>query len=408
MNGMKKRIGLLLAAAMLSYGSACAAEPVEVSLNESKYMAASGITRLAVGNPAIADVQLLSSGDFLLVGKKAGTTSLIVWSDGGRRTEYTVYVAGNDRGMASAIQDAIDLLHYQPNQIARSLTTKRTNFVGLVIPDVVQPFFATMASRIEDELDRRGYKMILCDTMHSPAKERKYLDMLTANKVDGIIVGSHSVDIDYSGIGLPIISLDRSLADDIPVVHADHVQGGHIAAEAFLKHGCRKVVQFVGYSKVLSPSAQRHKVFAERMRDHGVECFTYELRLNQFEFSSYLQTAKMFLDQYPDVDGIFAADLVALAVQREALSRGRRIPDDLFVFGYDGSFVYKIAYPPLPTVIQPYEEMAATIVDLLEQRIAGQTPEFHSYVIPVVSSESVPDEADGDPVGNYDLTVAPR
>lgn len=107
MNGMKKRIGLLLATAMLSFGSACAAEPVEVSLNESKYMAASGITRLAVGNPAIADVQLLSSGDFLLVGKKAGTTSLIVWSDGGRRTEYTVYVAGNDRGMASAIQDAI-------------------------------------------------------------------------------------------------------------------------------------------------------------------------------------------------------------------------------------------------------------------------------------------------------------
>lgn len=107
MNGMKKRIGLLLAVAMLSFGSACAAEPVEVSLNESKYMAASGITRLAVGNPAIADVQLLSSGDFLLVGKKAGTTSLIVWSDGGRRTEYTVYVAGNDRGMASAIQDAI-------------------------------------------------------------------------------------------------------------------------------------------------------------------------------------------------------------------------------------------------------------------------------------------------------------
>lgn len=107
MNGMKKRIGLLLAAAMLSFGSACAAEPVEVSQNESKYMAASGITRLAVGNPAIADVQLLSSGDFLLVGKKAGTTSLIVWSDGGRRTEYTVYVAGNDRGMASAIQDAI-------------------------------------------------------------------------------------------------------------------------------------------------------------------------------------------------------------------------------------------------------------------------------------------------------------
>lgn len=291
----------------------------------------------------------------------------------------------------SIIQDAIDLLHYQPNQIARSLSMKRTNFVGLVIPDVTQPFFATIASLLEDELDRRGYKMILCNTMHSSAKERRYLDMLIANKVDGIIVGSHSVDIDYSGIKAPIVALDRFLADDIPVVHADHAQGGMIAAKAFAEHGCKKVVQFVGYSKVLSPSIQRHKVFAEQMRNHDIECFTYELRLNQFEFPSYLCTAQAFLDRYPDVDGVFAADLVALAVQREALSRGRRIPDDLFVFGYDGSFVYEIAYPPLPTIIQPYGDLAATIVDVLDKRIAGETLSAHSYVLPVRSSNEVDD-----------------
>ena len=291
----------------------------------------------------------------------------------------------------SVIQDAIDLLHYQPNQIARSLSMKRTNFVGLVIPDVTQPFFATVASLIEDELDQRGYKMILCNTMHSSAKERRYLDMLIANKVDGIIVGSHSVDIDYSGIKAPIVALDRFLADDIPVVHADHTQGGMIAAKEVVGHGCKKVAQFIGYSKVLSPSMQRHKVFAEQMRNHGIECFTYELELNQFEFSSYLRTAQMFLDRYPDVDGIFAADLVALAIQREALSRGRRIPEDLFVFGYDGAFVFEIAYPPLPTVIQPYGDLAATIVDVLEKRIAGETLNAHSYVLPVRSSNEVDD-----------------
>ncbi|MEE8736046.1 LacI family DNA-binding transcriptional regulator [Bifidobacterium subtile] len=300
----------------------------------------------------------------------------------------------NERGYMSketkaAIQKAIDLLHYQPNQIARSLSMKKTNFIGLVIPDVIQPFFATMASHIEDELDRRGYKLILCNTMHSSSKERKYLDMLSANKVDGIIVGSHSVDIDYSGIDAPIVALDRWLADDIPVVYADHIQGGHIAARAFLEHGCRRVAQFVAYSKVSSPSAQRHKVFAEEMRDNGVECFTYELRLNQFEFTSYLQTADIFLRQYPDVDGVFASDLVALALQREALSRGRRVPDDLFLFGYDGSFVYKIAYPPLPTVIQPYDEMASAIVELLEERVAGHIPQAKSHVFPVVSSTEV-------------------
>jgi pilus assembly protein CpaC len=105
MKQMKKRIGLLLAALMLG-GSAFAAEPVQVSLNGSKYMEAPGITRLAVGNPAIADVQLLSSGDFLLVGKQAGSTSLIVWSSKGR-LEYNVYVAGDDQGMAQALTHAI-------------------------------------------------------------------------------------------------------------------------------------------------------------------------------------------------------------------------------------------------------------------------------------------------------------
>ncbi len=105
MKYMKKQIGLLLAACMLG-GSAWAAEPLQVSLNESKYMEAPGITRMAVGNPAIADVQLLSSGDYLLVGKQAGSTSLIVWSSQGR-LEYNVYVSGDDQGMASAIKNAI-------------------------------------------------------------------------------------------------------------------------------------------------------------------------------------------------------------------------------------------------------------------------------------------------------------
>ncbi len=105
MKYMKKRIGLLLTALMLG-GSAYAAQPVQVSLNESKYMEAPGITRMAVGNPAIADVQLLSSGDFLLVGKQTGSTSLIVWSSKGR-LEYNVYVSGSDQGMADAITEAI-------------------------------------------------------------------------------------------------------------------------------------------------------------------------------------------------------------------------------------------------------------------------------------------------------------
>lgn len=84
----------------------------------------------------------------------------------------------NQRGYISdktraAIQAAIDELHYQPNQIARSLYTHKTNLIGLVIPDVEHPFFSAITAQIEDELDARGYKMILCNTLHSSKKERK-------------------------------------------------------------------------------------------------------------------------------------------------------------------------------------------------------------------------------------------
>lgn len=102
-----KRMGLLVTAAILGMtGQALAATTLSVAVNGSRYMEASGITRLAVGNPEIADVRLLSGNDFLLVGKKPGSTTLLVWSDNGRE-EYNVYVSGSDAGTAQAIQEAI-------------------------------------------------------------------------------------------------------------------------------------------------------------------------------------------------------------------------------------------------------------------------------------------------------------
>ena len=107
MNKQMKRIGLLVTAAVMGvYGQVLAATPLNVSVNGSQYMEAPGITRLAVGNPDIADVKLLSNNDFLVVGKKAGSTSLIVWSNG-QRKEYSVYVSGDDEGTERAIQKAI-------------------------------------------------------------------------------------------------------------------------------------------------------------------------------------------------------------------------------------------------------------------------------------------------------------
>lgn len=294
----------------------------------------------------------------------------------------------NNRGYISqktrdTVQEAIDLLHYQPNQIARGLYTGHTNLVGLVIPDVIQPFFATMAFHIEEELHKRGYKMILCDTIYSQDKERGYLDMLEAHKADGIIIGSHSTDIDYSNIKSPVVALDRNLSDTIPVVHADHEHGGRAVAQAFINHGCHSVVQFMGYSLVRTPSAQRHRVFSDQLARHAIPCETIELDHNQFEFGTYLEVADRLLDEHPNIDGVFASDLIALAVQRQALARGIAVPDDLFIFGYDGSYVHQTCWPPLPTIIQPYEKMASIIVEVLIRQIEGEPCTTMDYCIDV-------------------------
>ena len=294
----------------------------------------------------------------------------------------------NERGYISdktrrAIASAIDELHYQPNQIARSLYTRRTNLVGLVIPNVEHPFFAAVTSRIEDELDSRGYKMILCNTLHSTRKERQYIDMLTANKVDGIIIGSHSIDIDYSEVAAPVVALDRFLADGIPVVASDHAAGGRIAAQAFIDRHCHKVAQLVASGRVRTPSNLRHEAFSNAMRLNGITCITHELQLNQFQYSTYIETAKQVLDEYPGLDGVFSADPVAVAVQQEVLRRGMSVPEDVFVYGYDGTYLAEAVFPQLPSIAQDFSALAQKAVEVLLMQIGGGEFEQLQYVVPL-------------------------
>ncbi|WP_228552384.1 type 1 periplasmic-binding domain-containing protein [Gracilibacillus salitolerans] len=137
--------------------------------------------------------------------------------------------------------------------------------------------------------------------------------MLQENKVDGIIIGSHSLDIDYSSIKAPIVCLDRYLDPTIPIVTVNHEKGGALSANYLIESGCKNVLQIVGYSQVDSPSNNRYSAFDRVMAKHSIPCKTYELSWNQFDFDSYLQVAKELQEKYPDIDGVFSVDLVAIA-----------------------------------------------------------------------------------------------
>ena len=130
----------------------------------------------------------------------------------------------NDYGYISQktrdkVFSAMEELNYQPNSLARSLHGKSTNLVGLIFPAITNPFFAELVEQIEQKLFSEGYKVILCNAGSDKEKEREYLKMLLANQVDGIIAGAHNLGIDeYNRVGLPIVSFDRKLSEQIPIV----------------------------------------------------------------------------------------------------------------------------------------------------------------------------------------------
>lgn len=142
--------------------------------------------------------------------------------------------------------DAMRELNYQPNSLARSLQGKKMKLIGVIFPSITNPFFAELIEDIEMQLFTQGYKIILCNAGKNKQKESEYIKMLLANQVDGIIAGAHNLGIDeYQQLGLPIVSFDRKLSDNIPIVSCDNYQGIELAVHDLLQAGCKKIT-FVG------------------------------------------------------------------------------------------------------------------------------------------------------------------
>ncbi len=292
----------------------------------------------------------------------------------------------NDRGSLSdktrkKVHAAIEELNYYPNQMAVSLFKKRSMLVGLIVPDVSHPFYGSEIKHIEEYLFAKGYKLMLCNSGENQQREKEYLTMLQRNKVDGVILASHTLDLeDYSKVSLPVVALDRYLGKTIPTVSADHEQGGRLAAEELLRCGCKKVAQIIGFSAVPTPSNERYDVFRKVMLESGVKCLDYELPLNAFRFSEYLDFVQDILANDPDIDGLFAVDNVALAACKIASALSIRIPEQMKVVGYDGTELSLMNNLSLSTVVQPIRKITQSAVEMLLSMITEDTthmPDVH-------------------------------
>ena len=283
----------------------------------------------------------------------------------------------NKRGYISEdtykkVYDAMAELNYQ-HQTAAVFPSKKPTSQGFWFLTFLILFFAEMTHLLEISLFNHGYKLILCNTQRNDMREQSYLDMLRQNKVDGAIVATHYLQTsDYKDLSLPLVAMDVFLDESIPSVHSNHIRGGKLAARPFIDGNARCVLQIRGDSDIKSPAWMRHSVFADELLEHNIKCIDYELKADEFDISSYCKIIQKQLDSHPEIDGVFSTDIIVSYAIKYILEKGKKIPDDYIIVGYDGVDISNYVYPSLSYVRQPFEKLADTIVDVLLRKINGE------------------------------------
>lgn len=294
----------------------------------------------------------------------------------------TVSLVLNQKGYVSEatrqkVEAAMKKLNYIPSEVARNLSLSRTQTIGVILPSLSHPFFGELAEELEAALYHLDYKMMICCTQAKENSERDFVDMLRRRTMDGIIMGAHSLDLSiYDGLDQPIIAFDRIINPHIPIVHCDHRRGGQLAAEAFLRAGCGRIADIIGYQGVHSPAHEYHRAFRTIMEAYGVEVHVIELPWNAFGYADFLQTAERLFAEYPAVDGILGADMVVAACQHSAVARGYRIPEKLKLIAYDGTSFTRTGAQPITAVRQPIRQLARLAAEKIVRRVKGETDDL--------------------------------
>ena len=296
----------------------------------------------------------------------------------------------NDSGYVSEktrkiVEEVIEELNYKPNELARNLFRNRTNIVAIITPAIGNPYYATLYSEVENRLRKYGYKTMLCNTIGEATNEEAYLEMLERNMVDGIITGTHTLDYSsYKKIKGPIVGFDTpKLNDDILIVTVDHEKGGKLAAKALIESGCKEVLQFTDATTKNYPFIKRHKAFAKEIKKAGLICREYKPNMDNFEEKFIQENIDEAFSMYPNVDGVFATDTHALLYMKKALSMGKRVPQDLKVVAYDGTFILNTAYPSPSAIVQPIDKLAKVAVDSLHAIINGEKVDRNTKVLDI-------------------------
>lgn len=308
-----------------------------------------------------------------IAGVSVSTVSLVLNNKPGVSQETKIRVLG-----------VVEKLNYVPSSIARSLVTKRTTSIGLIVPDISDIFYAQLGKIVQNAVSKKGYSMILCNSENNPEKETTYLNFLKDKRVDGIIIvpGLSINSTKVEQIDVPVVFVDRYIKGvDINYVGVDNEKGGYEATKHLIKLGHERIGCICGPNGA-SSSTERIAGYKKALVEFGMKFDEILLRESDWTVEGGFYATKELLSLRASPTAIFAmSDTCAIGVF-DALTRERlKIPEDIAVVGFDDIRFAPYLKVPLTTVRQPIEDLGKISAKLLLEKLSSKKKSSSQKVV---------------------------
>ena len=303
----------------------------------------------------------------------------------------TVSYVVNGKGVISPktrerVQDAIDRLNYRRDPIARSMRTKQTRLIGLLVLDITNPVLSVIASAVEATAFEHDYKVILQNIGMEAAREKEYLVESAGSLIDGLII-VNSVDRESTlefleAQQITAVLIDCLSSTTIPSVAVDNVQAAYIATRHAIELGHQRIAHIAGSSSLLI-AQQRQQGYLQALADHNLAYERIIVSKNErWDYQAGYDTMVELLQDRTLPTAVFAAsDQMAIGAYQAIAQAGLKVPEDFSVIGFDDMEAAQFAVPALTTIRQPFTEIALSAVSLLLQLISGDKPETTQIIL---------------------------
>jgi len=288
------------------------------------------------------------------------------------------YVLNNTKKVKEStrkrVMKAVEKLDYTPSSIARSLKTKTTSTIGIILPDISNPFFSEITKGIEDVANDYGYTVFICNTYENPQKEEKYLNTFLSKNIDGLILVSTSTqDFDNLKLHIPIVAVDRKVTIDSAkygYISVDNRKGGFEATSYLLDKVTGKVLAVSG-PVCINTYAERISGYRTALEKRGISSSkggVFEVLKDHISIDGGFKMMKSMIQKgiIRSGDGVFATnDLIAIGAIRALQNNGFQVPGDIKIIGFDDIYPSSLITPALATIAQPKYKMGAEAMRML-------------------------------------------